>query len=257
MQLDAALRSFISCCEGEIYYSLNVIYKSDSDVFNRGYEVICREGNVNLIKEYDFRSELLGLIRSFNYVLFMVDDCIFVRNFRIKDCIDDLEEDSSCLGVSLRLGSNTSYCYTLNKDQRVPKFEKKRGGILKYSWVNSDYDFGYPLEVSSSIYRTKDILPILEKLSFSNPNTLEDLMSRCAPLFRDVRPNLCCYTKSIAFCAPLNRVQDQYKNRHANDEDLSPEYLGWLFNLGKRIDIDSYREFTPNGCHQEIDLVIK
>lgn len=254
MQLDATLSSLYRCCRDIDSVNVTVIYKSTSPEFTSGYDSLKNSYKAKFIEEKTFKDDLLGAIEGSGYLLFVVDDCIFIREFSISDCVNALVTDQQSIGVSLRLGRNTRYCYTLDKLQAIPRFEEGVFGLLKYSWPNADYDFGYPLELSSSLYRLQDLNPILQSLQFTAPNNLEDALSRNAARFLSKYPILHCFGYSVAFCAPMNRVQDEYLNRTSGDKDLSADQLMKMFNDGFRIDVQAYEQFIPNACHQEVKM---
>lgn len=202
-------------------------------------------------------NRLLPNVPANTCVLFLVDDNIFVRDFYFKDVLDTLEKQRDVLGFSLRLGQNTTYCYTLNRVQVLPDFMELYGDITKFDWVNSDGDFGYPLEVSSSIYRLRDVLPLLTWLNFETPNILEDRMAFHASAFQYEYPFLGCYQNSVTFCNPVNMVQNIMPNRIGNDIQYAVNKLATQFEQGERIRVESYDGFVPNGCHQEVGLVFE
>jgi hypothetical protein len=174
------------------------------------------------------------------------------------------------LGFSLRLGTNTTHCYVLDKPQLLPvlmetslpvreSFHNQHNipSVLKFDWTNSDLDFGYPLEVSSSIYRLKDIRPVINILPFQNPNFLESRLSKQAYRFRVNKPYLLCYDKSATFCNPVNKVQVIHQNRVGLNRNYSIEELTRKFEIGERVKVTQYSGFVPTGCHQEVDMVFE
>ena len=208
LQLDGTLRSFLLHCKDPEFVRLKVLYTTSSPVQETLYQRLIREHPaVKFVKEQNFKRDLLTLLEGPEMILFLVDDAIFIKDFSLMDVIDSLKRHSSALGFSLRLGRNTTYCYSLDKPQHLPAFQHLSPRILKYNWTTEEYDFGYPLEVSSSVYRAKEMQPLLARLPFSNPNTLEDLMDKHKNAFRESNPFLLCYEQSVTFCAPMNKVQ--------------------------------------------------
>jgi hypothetical protein len=207
------------------------------------------------------RGPLLGRLNNLwltferpSHVLFLVDDNVFVGRFALGEIEEMLEAHQNTLGFSLRLGTNTTYCYPLDKPQTVPSLVHMDHGAVMFDWSNAAYDFGYPLEVSSSVYRIRQLLPFLNRLSFQTPNTLEGQMAANASYFRTRNPHMLCYERSVAFCVPLNIVQTTCKNRAANAPEYSAERLAKMYDDGYRIDIEAYSGFVPNACHQEVAL---
>lgn len=258
LQLDATLRSYILHCKDLNKSLIRILFTTSSDLYKKQYEILRNDYQkypfIQFIEEENFRADVIALIAPFDYVLFLVDDTIFIRDFTMADIIESLIKNPRAIGVSLRLGNNTTYCYSLNKFQKLPDFHNIGKGFLKYDWTKSEHDFGYPLEVSSSLYRTEDIIPFIDKLDFKNPNTLEYSMASNKFFFQFDFPEMICFEKSVAFSAPMNIVQTEWKNRSNNNLKYTIDNLAGIFSEGKRIDVTKYNNFTPNACHQEIDF---
>lgn len=287
MQLDATLASFFIHAEDVSLTRVMVLYKASTALHQAQYELLEREyaGRVEFSPETDFRSQVLDLLISAlssaklqrryrfwerigflppvlnpnstgnsGHILFLVDDNIFINSFRFKNMIDALDMNSDALGFSLRLGTNTTYCYSMSTPQALPGFDPLSGGILKFDWTKSEGDFAYPLEVSSSIYSIEMILDLLTGLKFQNPNMLEVQMSQRRSRYKRKFPMMLCHEKSAAFCVPINRVQNLYQNRAGQNEGLFPERLAEMFAQGLRVDVLSLNGFVPNACHEEVEL---
>lgn len=255
MQLCAALESFSMRCRDHDEVALHVLYMASSDIQMRQYDALkARFPDVVFVEEVDFRRQTIELIRGGEYILFMVDDNIFIKDFRLSQIIDSLLRHPDAAGFSLRLGRNTVYNYSRNIRMTPPDFVEYDGGVLEYDWTGHQYDFGYPLEVSSSVYRTADILGLIRRLDFANPNTLEGLMAANARLYAVQRPRLLCFDLSAAFCNPVNMVQTVCTNRIGGDAAYSAESLAALYEAGWRIDVAKFDGFVPIGCHQDAEL---
>jgi hypothetical protein len=292
LQLDGTLRSFYQHCQDPQGLALTVLYKATSERHVRQYACLTQEysrRNVNFLAEQSFQEDLLRLLMpsfgrpgaGFRYwlsgwlghwfgypfrlfaqsgnvetVLFLVDDNIFVRSFHLQEVTAALASNPEVIGVSLRLGMNTSYCYPLDKPQANPSFIELNERLLGFRWIGADGDYGYPLEVSSSVYRLEDILPVLATVPFDNPNRLEGQLAKRAKRFRRKAPELVCFHQSVTFCNPVNRVQSVVENRVGVVQEYSSEGLAGMFEAGYRLDVEFYRGFIPNACHQEVKLVV-
>lgn len=255
LQLDATLRSFGERCRDAEAFTPRVLYKGSTSRSLSLYRQVMREHPaVHFIAEADFRRDLLQLAHRHEFILFAVDDSIFVRDFSLADLLDALNQHRDAIGVSLRLGRNVTYCYALNKQQAAPDFVPATSNLLAYPWSGADADFGYPLEVSSSLFRSADLLPLLHELPFCNPNTLEAAMAGRAERFRDSRPTLLCPPLSLAFSAPINLVQQVCNNRAGKREEFTADALAERFAAGWRVDVSRLNGLTPKACHEEIDL---
>lgn len=295
LQLDAALRSFCLHCADPETIRLFVIYKTTSDHHRRQYLQLAKEHSVRrsivFLSETVFRSDVLnilvagraatpgaacwrwlvtlaarlrfpggiGLSRDpLPYVLFLVDDCVFVRTFQLRAICEALSGHPEALGFSLRLGTNTSYCYMQDKTQAVPSFIPLTHQMLEFDWTTAEDDFAYALELSSSVYRLVDVSSLVSRLAFENPNQLEAQIASHVKFFNSVRPCLLCYQESRTFCAPLNKAQAQYAtNRAGTKAEHTTEHLAQVFDQGYRIDVGAYTDFLPNACHQEVELFLK
>ena len=255
MQLQAGLQSFFLHCGDSARVAVKVLFTTSSPAHEGQYQRLRTEyGAVEFIRESGFKEDLLAALAGHPYILFLVDDNLFVRDFVLEHAVESLKNQPGALGFSLRLGENTTYCYMLNREQKLPAFTTLEHNVLWHEWVDAACDFGYPLEVSSSLYRTKDLLPLLHKIDFRNPNTLELLLDANKTLYAHVRSRLLCFQKSVAFCNPLNIVQTMWINRAGSREQYTAEKLSSLFDQGLRIDVEALADFVPAACHQEIEF---
>ena len=281
MQLDATLRSFLLHCVDGDDARLTVLYQVTSASHARQYAELIQEyrsyRTITFQQQAHFRQDVLGYLAAhadLRYgsglyhhmarlhhrlgflsqpllrfgsprdVLFLVDDNIFVRSFCLADNLSALEAHSQALGYSLRLGRNTTFCYTRDRVQSLPEFTSVGEGVLCYDWRGGELDFAYPLEVSSSIYRIADLLPLLNRLWFSNPNQLESRLAENAIRFTN-RPFLLCNLKSVVFSNPVNQVAERHQNRFGNSYHLTTQELADNFSNGLRIDINRFAWFYP------------
>jgi hypothetical protein len=289
MQLDCTLRSFLLHCRDVDSAKISVLYQANGRIHQRQYQQLIHDYTPKFIrfqKQANFKADVVSILlsdagknwlkksffrvgigvnrvlqnassdkRDAESLLFLVDDNIFVRNFCLADIDQSLSKHPEAAGFSLRLGTNTTYCYPLDQPQALPEFDRVDREILRYQWTAAQYDFAYPLEVSSSAYRKSDIIPLLKTIRFKNPNQLELCLSTLADRFMATQPFLLCYETSVTFCDPVNKVQTKFHNRVGEYQAYTVESLAAKFDAGYRIDIDSYSEFVPNACHQETELV--
>jgi hypothetical protein len=293
MQVDATLRSFFVHCHDPENVMMSVLYTCSTSQHEKQYTQLIQEWKikpqVRFIKEHNFRKDLLNILNPYHNhflrnlayrllliediritrriqpylslpytnesVMFLVDDSIFTSGFNVTKISSALSANPNALGFSLRLGKNVTYSYMLRQDQKQPIFLDLGDNIQKFNWVDSEKDFNYPLEVSSSIYRTIDIIKSIIGSHFSNPNFLEGVMNVNKNKFSSSHPNLLCYTNSVAFCNPINIVQSaSLENRQGEQFKYSSTELADLFDKGKRINIDPYTHYLTNSCHTELKL---
>jgi len=274
MQLHGVLVSFVARCMDAAEACIAVIYKASSSEYAAGYEQLRRDFSgrldVEWVEESHFKRDLtrlvigekrwwrrlLGLVPldKAGGLLFMVDDNLFIREFQLRATLEALERFPRSIGFSLRIGKNTTYCYSNRCDQPLADFEHADDGVLRFQWPGQVGDFGYPLEVSSSVYRAKDLVGLLSNLPYANPNRLEQGLSLSSKLYARTRPELLCFEQSVAFCAPVNIVQSVLDNRAGSAEKHSITSLNRKFLEGWRIDVEALNGFVPHAAHQEIEL---
>ncbi len=256
LQLDALLRSLRAACADSSTAAIRVIYTCTDRRHEDSYAQLAKEhASVTFVRETSFDADLRAQLALAHHVCFLVDDCVFVRPWSLCEAIKLLAGDGSVLGVSLRLGVNIDYCYPLSAEKTPPEMEP-RGSLRSFVWIGAQHDFGYPLEVSSSIYRTADVFSALGAQAIKGPNHLEVVLNDAKAKFAESRPTLLCFPLSVAFCIPLNVVQQAFMNRTSLRPDCFPERLRQLYRFGYRINTEALSGLTPRGCHQDVPLVL-
>jgi hypothetical protein len=253
LQLDLALSS---SRENSLEWGIQeeaVLFDTSDERIEKAYKQVSEEHpNVHFIKQNNFKSDLLECIGKRKYFMSIVDDTIFLRPYSITDIAYNLKTLSGVLGVSLRLGKNTTWCYPTNSKNEIPELEKIiLPDLYFFDWTSvKSGDFAYPLDLSSSAYKTDYLLPILEDLDYNNPNELEWLLYINKAKFLSSK-FLLCYETSIAFSNPINKVNPSNTNRSGKDDFYSVENLLKEYENGKRADYNKFRNFVPSSCHQE------
>lgn len=251
-QLDLLLRSIRRFVDGA--YKLNVIIGSSFNIAWQRESQYNLHSKVDFFQQYgdDFKQCLLYSIDYSKYTMFLTDDCVFVRDVDLHYV--QLPKTYACL--SLRLGANISYDYPLGKQINAPDgIFAKHGGISgwiedlstkEWCWKNQDGYWGYPMSLDGHIFRTSDIAPLLERLQYDSPNSLETVLSR-NPIDK---PFMQAYELPSIINLAMNRVQNTHPNRCGN---VSAEYLNEQYINGKRIALDPIVEMakTANSCHVE------
>lgn len=256
MQLDLTLATNEKYCIEKNIRNEIVIYKTSNDEYEECYKKVEQEHpQTQFLKETNFKIDLLESLKKKKYVLFIVDDCIFTRKYSIETISTFLNICEGALGFSLRLGQNTEICYPIREKNDMPYMQAIGNNISAFSWKQgSRGDFSYPLEVSSSIYRVKQLKPLLENLAYNTPNSLEWLLSNSTASFNNIQ-FLLCYNTSPAFCNPVNRVQiDNTVNRTGTNPEYSIKNLLDLYKQGYRINPDTFDGIISNGAHMEAEF---
>ncbi len=256
-QVDALLRSYRLHC-GTDTPPVTVLFRCTTAEHREQYRQVARENPWHRwVEETDFREQLLALLEAHQKILFLTDDSLFVGSVKLSESVQ-LLEDPSILGVSLRLGLNCKVCYPAgDKPQALPPAYRGKAGWLINQWPHGEFDWGYPLEVSSSVYRAEQVVGILGDREFGNPNQLEVALANAAPSFRDTAPLLACPEQSRCFAIPWNRTTTAVVNRASQDAGLSVDALSNRYARGERLDVEGYSGLVPRSVHQEIDLRLR
>lgn len=254
-QLEACLRSLFGSMSAKIAFEVSVLYKASTALHAKQYEDLKTElPRVRFVEESDFEANLRGIITGSEYTLFAVDDSLFIADWSLDECCEALAVNPSAIGFSLRLGKNINFCYPLQRPQGQPEFREQANGVLCFDWTTAECDFGYPMELSSSLYRTHDVENCLSEASFNRPNVLERRMYERLGKFRESHSDLLCYRQSVAFACPVNITQELKSNCHGLQHPVDAEELARDYDHGLRIDLAPLKGFVPVSCHQEIEL---
>ena len=261
MQLDGTLRSFLLHCQDYDLLDLKVIYTTSNQIHEKQYHQLIKDyERVEFVKEENFKEDLISLLEPYQYVLFLVDDNLFVREFHLTGIVKALRNNTDVLGFTLRLGKNTTHTiHPVKKELMMPVFTQIQKNILKYDWTKLDgVGFGYPIELQSAVYRVPDLWPIMSRFDFLNPNTLELLLDSKKDYYKENGKHAqFCFVHSVAFTNPINLVQTAWKNWADNKIEYSSEALAQKFSEGYRIDVDAYSNMVPVTSHQVVDLVFQ
>jgi hypothetical protein len=248
MQLDACLRSIMRYApyDGPIL----VIYKASSEQFAQAYRSLDSTDGVRLVPESEsfHRDAVQAIDPGHNYTVFHTDDDVFFRAPPAAPLLPD-----GCAAFSLRLGENTTYCYSLNRTQAVPPTVGE-GLFIAWDWTRAQGDFAYPLSLDGHILATPLLLKILARMRFSNPNELErelNFRRHLAP------PLMLAFRKSCLVSLPANVVSETHRNRSGEHPENSPEALNARFLAGERIDLDAMDFSDVQAAHQEVPLIFR
>ena len=100
----------------------------------------------------------------------------------------------------------------------------------------------------SHVYRTRDILEILKRIDYRNPNTLEANMQAFK---RSISPLTACFIRSCYMNVPLNMVQTTYNNRAGK---VTAEMLEMRYRAGERFDSQKVSGLLNSSAHQELEI---
>jgi SAM-dependent methyltransferase len=104
------------------------------------------------------------------------------------------------------------------------------------------------MSIDFHVFRSEEIVPLVQRVSFSNPNQLEEALFR-SPL---PAPKLVCGEETPIVNLPVNRVQDTSPNRHAGSHDQ--EDLNSAFLAGRRLALEPIAGVRQISTHHELTL---
>ena len=192
-----------------------VLYTCDSE-FERGYEkLIGMYPEVEFILQTDFKIQVMDFVRRGEYVLFLTDDDVMVEDFVEFDGFGD-DVVSMSLALHPRFGNKWEW-----KEHHGSKW-------LVRLW-------GYPMSIGSCIFKSKDILPIIENDDVPNPNHLERILNANIP----DKPFMMCADAMKIVNNAANQVQTEF---HCNVSGVTAEELEELFLNGGRISLEDIKE---------------
>jgi len=252
-QLLALLESLKSMCLEFETLDIVVLMKTSTDQHKKQYEELeAKFSDIYFYEETVLSLDINILIMKSSYIVFFVDDSICVLPFSVNTVIDKLEKHSNVIGFSLRLGENITYSYPHSCNQKCPSCIEIDEDIRQIDWTESECDFRYPMEVSSSIYRTSDVQGLLYGANKSSVQHIENsLWLKCVSL-KGSKPNLMFFSASRAFANPMNITHNNNGNRYSDIKGYSAKEMADKFDAGFKIDVKSFEGFVPISCHQEV-----
>lgn len=234
---------------------ITVLYRADEEQYKQAYyELQECFSSITFVRQKnpstDFKSLLLHILcqSQCEYLMFAVDDNLVKDFVCITDCIRVLQK-THAYGFYLRLGKNLTVTYMAQALQPLPFLVHVEEGIFAWQFGAGHYDWSYPNTVDMTLYAKKDILPALQTMKYTNPNTLEGTWFS-TPWVDAYKVGLCFETSKIVNI-PNNRVQNMYPNAHmgGNCDELLE-----LFNRGYKIDRRPFHQCKNPSAHTEYVL---
>lgn len=262
MQLDLLLESILLNFNFEDY-KINILYKSSNDEFQKGYDlVINKYPQFNFKKEESFKENVLSLFNDSDYTVFFTDDDIIYKSFKLtKDELHNIFELSKAICFSLRLGLNTTNCYTMQRLNKLENYNKHEffydtkfiETFISWKVADGTNDYAYPMSVDGHIFKTEYIKNLCEVLDYTNPNLFEAMLSN----FGRGEMIISSYEHSKLVNSPINRVQETFQNLSGMKYKYSVEDLNEMYLDGLILNLEKMNFEEINGCHQEIRPIFK
>jgi len=243
-------------------FDLKVVVSHTEEDYDKAYGRVINDPTYKGISfigvETDFKEQVLGLLKSeHKYSCFFLDDDIIYREVKLADITSQIESDDDIVCFSLRLGENTTKCYTLGAENVMHDIEGCGNNCMKWDWTLHYLDFGYPFSTSGHIFRRKDIYKLVRKSNFINVEELEVSLFDYTETFP--RNLMVSYKTSALVNAPAGRVQQSieddmemaYKKSEAR---VRRKIMNAKFLEGKFADLDSLDFSNIEGCHQKLDF---
>lgn len=248
-QLELLLRSAERYVAEWADVHVSVLYTYSDEAFGHGYRLARQlHPDVRYVSELEtgltFRENVLALVDPlFELTVFFVDDDVFRRSFSVACTeLDVLRRDPEIACLSLRLCPRIIYTYTLDQVAPPPPID---GGV--FSWAEGEGAWGYPMSLDGHVFRTAELRPLLERLPYVDPNSLESGLA-AYPLAN---------SKGLALAdaaivnIPINRVQDTCLNRHG---DQPAALLNNRFLAQERIRLEPIAAVENTAVHQEMEF---
>ena len=185
---------------------------------------------------------------SNEFCTFFVDDIIFKDKVKFSDVCQILSLNSPILTISLRMGLHLNFCYPTRSSQSIPN-GIIQNGLFAWDWRSGVGDWSYPFSVDGHVFRKSEIARCINETHFSNPNQFEDRLQILKTF--NLPTNCACFAFSKIVNLPLNRVQNEYKNR---SEEETPEKLLEHWKSGKKINIDAVARINNDSAHFPVSI---
>lgn len=229
-------------------FKTTVIYTWSNEEFKRGYrKTIELHNDVRFIVENGFRNTTLQVIEGCSELICcMVDDDVFYRRTELTEpVIRDILNHVSDSVFSFRLGTNITVGDNFtNQPVQQPNFQGMAldGKDIALLWKNENYHspFHYPVSLDGVIFKRDWLLKRCQEISFDNPNRLEGNLQKFGKDFVYIISPL----KSELTSIPINRVQDEFKNKTTNQISAQELNNYWLDNT-----IINVKDLLNNECN--------
>lgn len=249
-QLSEYLRTFRKYVSADI--KPKVIWKASNVAFQKAYEDLWTKGWCEPISEEEYKGTFKELVLSTidgtkPYIMFGVDDLLWYRRASVSEYEFDVLNHA--FSYSFRLAPNITFCQPANNPNKIPALQPHQNRGYFYNRQEGWGDWDYPWEITSNLYKTFNVLQLVNHIEFNNPNELE---AEGAKLFMGIgntnaQINFASY-KSCCSVITINRAQNQFKNELAGPEHTLEELLQLYWN-NDEYDEEWYASQTFDRIH--------
>ncbi len=241
--------------------TVSVLYAASDTAYRDGY-TLCetQHPRVIFVPERDFRSQVLELLASggSNEAMFLCDDDVVFRSVSLETVTHALEGSPDMLCFSLRLGRNTTNCYSLRRPQELPRHALALGDarerMLYWDWADADADWSYPGSTDATVFRRHQLLRLIAlRTNWSGPNELEDALNQACQTA--LLPLMGSFMSSAVTGCPVNIVNATHRtNRNGERFHHEPRILNDRYLAGARLLLDPAWGPLVDGAHTELPL---
>ena len=236
-------------------FDLKVVYTYSNDEFKKGYDKLqelCKNASIDVsfVKETaSFKQDVLNLLNlKYQFTTFFTDDDVLFDKVDYET-IEKSFKNESVFCFSLRLGMNTTFCYTMSQNNKLVISEETDDTII-FDWQKSYMDYGYPLSVDGHVFRTKEIAKLSKAISFNSPNTFEGNLQIYETFPRHMMES---YKKSKLVGIPVNIVNSSHPNLNGQKFKFTTKDLNDKFLSDTFIDLNKIDFSNIIGAHQEVE----
>lgn len=212
-----------------------VIYTYDPD-FRLGYEkLIPMYPYFKFIHQTNLKEQVIENLGD--YTMFDVDDDVMIEHFN-EDCPEfaEFKKNPDIICLSLRL---------------APYYTRGRPPISEdntWGWRGQRHSWGYPMALTTTIFRKEDILQTIMDSAPEIPNDIEKALRRNPPN----RPLMMCFDKAKTITNEANIVQNKYPTPNFG---VSLQMLEERFLKGERLSLEYIKEAAKSAsdCFIRVD----
>jgi hypothetical protein len=221
-QLELLLRS--------LNRNVTILFTCDKE-YESGYnKVISMYPNMEFIYQHDFKKDVIRNLSK--HIMFLCDDDVMVNPFDDSKEFSIFEENDDILSLSLRLAPYYNTGNPIN-------FKENN----TWNWNGCWRSWGYPMSVSSTIFREEDIFLTIANSNFNNPIELEVALRINPPN----KPYMMCCDKPYFINNLANQNTPKYG--HYKTSRVSLKELNDLFLEGKRISLKDIKEKAKKATY--------
>lgn len=247
LQLAGYLKSLYGNVFGE--FEVAVLVRVDTDLTVEYGEVQAAFPDVEWRVETNFKDDLDALIDpAVEYTCFGCDDVVFVRDVWARH-IEIVLDKNDFVGLSLRLGRHIKrdmFGGAMGQPEfTVPPLSR----FLAWDVTGAESvgDWAYPWEVLGTVYPTPFVLRMISSIDAMSPSQLE---ARGATIWsgHTDRRLMAAFASARIVVPTVNIVQTEFPGNGIRGEvELSPEFLVECWVRGLRLDVERYRDISPES----------